>query len=95
MNLEEEISEFIHRRFDSNCRWLDGNCYYFALILKDRFGGEIYYDIIYGHFMLRIDDDFYDWTGKTTPMGEILVPWDDFEQYDEAQKQVIIRDCLK
>ena len=32
-----EIIEFINRRFKLDCNWTNGNCYYFALILADRF----------------------------------------------------------
>lgn len=32
-----KIEEFINRRFPNDCNWLSGNCYYFAIILKDRF----------------------------------------------------------
>lgn len=39
-----EVTEFIHRRFPDDCNWTSGNCYYFAVILQARFGGEkLYY----------------------------------------------------
>ena len=31
----------------------NGNCYYFAVILKERFGGEIYYLPIDNHLFVR------------------------------------------
>lgn len=44
----DPVKEFIDRRFKADCNWLNGNCYYFALILSDRFpGGTVYYDVIY------------------------------------------------
>ena len=49
----DKIEEFINRRFPSNCDWLEGNCYYFARILKMRFKGEIWYDLVEGHFLFR------------------------------------------
>lgn len=89
-----EIQEFIQRRFQSDCNWLNGNCYYFSLILKDRFpGGLIYYDVIDGHFIFKYLERYYDWSGEIHPEG-CLVEWDKFEQYDSLQKQVIIRDCI-
>ena len=43
----DEVLEFIRRRFLQDCHWRDGNCYYFALILKDRFPeSRIVYDAI-------------------------------------------------
>ena len=48
-----------------------GYCYYFAVILQERFGGEILYDPIEGHFVTRIVDEdwrvhLYDITGDVT-----------------------------
>ena len=59
----DKIEEFINRRFQSDCDWLEGNCYYFARILKMRFKGEIWYDLVEGHFLFRSFDKFYDWGG--------------------------------
>lgn len=88
-----EVIEFIQRRFPSDCNWKTGNCYYFALILKDRFPqGIIYYDVIACHFCVKIDGLYYDWEGVYTPY--IPIEWDKFDEYDSIQKQVIIRDCL-
>lgn len=93
-DLMKEILEFIKRRFDCDFHWMDGNCYYFALILKDRFpGGKVVYDVIYGHFMYFYDGKYYDWTGETDVKG-IGIDWDSFDEYDSIQKQNIIRDCL-
>lgn len=88
------ILEFIRRRFTQDCHWLDGNCYYFASILKTRFpDGQIYYDVIYGHFIFKYNDNYYDWTGIINPNG-YLVEWDRFEEYDCLLKQRIVRDCI-
>ena len=90
-----EIKEFITRRFPVDCNWLNGNCYYFALILKDRFPeGTIYYDVIRGHFVFKYYSRYYDWTGEIQPNGH-LVAWNKFEEYDKLQKRIIIRDCIK
>ena len=89
-----DIQEFIQRRFQSDCNWLTGNCYYFSLILKDRFpDGVIYYDVINGHFVFKYLEKYYDWSGEIHPQG-YLVEWDKFDKYDSLQKQVIIRDCI-
>ena len=88
------ILEFIQRRFPNDCNWVSGNCYYFSLILKDRFPeGKIYYDVISGHFVFEYYGNYYDWTGNIVPNG-YLVEWENFGQYDVLQKQIIIRDCL-
>lgn len=89
-----EVLEFIQRRFAKDCDWISGNCYYFSLILKDRFPeGAIYYDAIDGHFVYRHDDKYYDWTGTIQPSG-YLVEWDKFAEYDHMQKERIVKDCL-
>ena len=89
-----EILEFIKRRFQNDCDWISGNCYYFALILKDRFPtGIIFYDVIVGHFVFLYDGHYFDWTGLIEPDG-YLVQWDKFDDYDHLQYQRIIEDCL-
>lgn len=89
-----EILEFIKRRFSVDCNWLNGNCFYFTLILSFRFPqGDIYYDVINGHFVFKYDNYYYDWSGIIEPDG-YLVKWDEFDKYDSLQKKIIIRDCL-
>jgi hypothetical protein len=89
-----EILEFINRRFKTDCNWLNGNCYYFALILNDRFpGGTIYYDVIYGHFIYQYKGKYYDWSGEMNPNG-YLVDWSKFDEYDSLQKKHIVEGCL-
>ena len=90
-----KILDFIKRRFKTDCNWLNGNCYYFALILSDRFsGGEICYDVIYGHFVFAIGERYYDWTGEVSPKG-ILVKWSEFDKYDQLVKKRVVNDCLR
>ena len=90
----DEVLEFINRRFSIDCNWNTGNCYYFTIILKSRFPrGSIYYDVIDGHFLFKLDDNYYDWSGNVEPDG-YLVEWEYFDEYDKLQKKVIIRDCI-
>ena len=90
----DNVIEFISRRFPIDSNWTDGNCYYFALILKDRFNGEIFYDVIYGHFFVRIGNHYYDYNGLVDIKERKLVNWKNFDEYDSSQKNRIIRDCL-
>lgn len=88
------VIKFINKRFKKDCDWLNGNRFYFAIILKSRFPeGKIFYDVINGHFVFLYNDVYYDWTGCIKPDG-YLVDWDKFDEYDSLQKKVIIRDCL-
>ena len=94
---ELEILDFINRRFSFEDRWISGNCYYFAAILQQRFGGEIYYMPIIGHFVTKIDGDFYDWTGKLTEQQLVedrLTSWDYLRYADPLLYQRLIRDCV-
>lgn len=44
----------------------NGYCYYFAIILKERFPeGEIFYNIT-NHFVFKYNNEFYDITGNCT-----------------------------
>ena len=90
-----DVLNFIHRRFKNDCNWLNGNCYYFAIVLKARFSdGEILYDVIEGHFIFKYQDNYYDWSGIYYPNDNTLMEWDNFEKYDYLQKERIIRDCI-
>lgn len=96
MNKIKEVTDFIYHRFPYDNNWLNQNCYYFALILKDRFPeGTIVYDVVEGHFMLRIDRYYFDWHGSYTFIDESpFIEWDTFDEYDTLQKERIIRDCI-
>ena len=90
-----EVMEFINRRFPDDCDWTTGNCYWFAVILQHRFPqGKIYYDVIAGHFLVRIGDTYYDHNGGSRRESRGLIAWDVFDKYDAALKQRIIRDCV-
>ena len=75
----------------------DGNCYFFALILLDRFPiGKILYDVIDGHFVCEIDGVKYDWSGVVEETGEHhWVEWDKFYEYDNLQHARVVKDCTK
>ena len=93
--IQDEVLEFIHRRFPIDSHFMDMNCYYFSLILHDRFKkGAVWYDVINGHYVYLYNGKYYDWTGIVEPNG-YLVEWDKFKEYDEAQYKVIVRDCIK
>lgn len=94
--MQTEVLKFINRRFKQDCNWLEGNCYYFAVILKDRFpSGRIWYDVVWGHFFFEYNGKYYDYLGFVDP--RILshsVLWDEMDEYDRLQKERTIRDCI-
>ncbi len=92
---KQDILNFIQKRFPIDCNWTNGNCYYFAIILKTRFpSGEIVYDVIDGHFLFRHNNVLYDYRGEQSEEGRTIISWKHFNQYDKNQKRVIIRDCI-
>lgn len=97
--MEKEVLEFIHRRFPVDCNWLNGNCYFFAQILTDRFPGDIVYDPIEGHFLFwGYDNNFYDWSGQRTYTKEQIdkfVMWQEYQRKDALHYFHIWRDCVK
>jgi len=92
----DEVVDFIEKRFSKDSDWLNGNCYYFALILKTRFPkGKIYYDTIEGHFVLRYEGKYYDWLGEYTPVKRSAVKqWSRMGSVDPYLRDIIKRDCL-
>lgn len=94
MTLEQEILEFINRRWSKDADWTNGNCYYFAKILKARFPQlDIYYCQIDGHFISGHNGEYFDWNGKYIPQ-ETPVLFDDLEDIDRLLFSRIIRDCV-
>ena len=94
--MNQEVLNFIHKRFSRDNNWVAGNCYYFAVILKARFPqGIIKYDVLGGHFVVEIDNINSDWQGVVpTTEKQFYVDWDKFDQYDSLQKQRIIDGCI-
>lgn len=93
----DDVLEFIMRRFplENDCNWMSGNCYYFAKILDERFHGELYYDMIEGHFLFYKNKRFYDWTGIRYPCEfRALTPWNGYEKVDKAHYDRIVRDVI-
>ena len=87
------VEEFIKRRFPTDCNWTTGNCYYFAIILKDRFNGTLYYDPIEGHFLCKIESEYYDYTGKVHVDSSKIYCWEYLKYFDNLYYERIVRDC--
>jgi hypothetical protein len=93
--IEKFISNF--RKHDEKLlvkMFTEDYCYHFSVILKAVFPrGDIYYDVIHGHFILEFDERFYDITGVVEPHN-ILVPFDQLEFYDELVYGRVVKDCV-
>lgn len=98
----KEILDFINRRFPTDSNWLSGNCYYFAKILQLRFGGELYYDLVDGHFLLMLNGRFYDWSGYRSEYNvesssrdfNYVIKWNEYEKIDPLHYERIVRDVI-
>ena len=96
-NSNKDILDFISNFKDAQSTFLFGCCYWFAYILKVRFGGSTYYDPIIGHFIQKIGDRFYDVRGDVTEefsQNERLVCWDTYQDVDPLHYKHLVRDCV-
>lgn len=85
------INNFRDMRSVENA-FLNGYCYYFAVILEHRFPeGEIFYDC--GHFIFGYRGKFYDITGEVIPKGE-PIRWAEIEETDPIWYQRIQAYCV-
>lgn len=73
-------------------RFLHGFCYWFAIILRERFNGTIEYNPITNHFATRIGKHLYDASGKISSDGFEL--WEAYREQDALHTQHIERDCI-
>ena len=92
-----KVIEFINRRFPKDNNWCNGNCWWFATILCERFaeeGAERWYCPVEGHFVTRIDGVFYDWMGIFTPCeNEKPILWEDLCAVDPIHAERLIKYC--
>ena len=90
-----EVAKFLkrfHLNRDVDVVFTCGCCYWFAVILHQRFPhSRIMYDVIGNHFVTEIGGRLYDVTGDVTGKYDVI-PWDTFKNTDHGTK--IIRDCV-
>ena len=94
--MDNEILEFINRRWKNrNQSMLNGNCYWFAFILHERFPNlKICYLPVEGHFVCKdtIDDNLYDATGIINYNGPII-SLEDLRDCEPNWYNRLMRDC--
>lgn len=93
------ICDFIKRRFPVDNNWCAGNCYWFAVILCNRFPELImWYFPIANHWMAGNKDGtiFYDWHGKSLKeeIDETPMLWLDMQEFDSLLYERLVRDCI-
>lgn len=91
--MKEEILNFINRRWKKDSDWTNGNCYWFAFILCERFPSlKMYYLPIDGHFIAGDGETFYDWEGEVHTT-EVMYLFSDLQDMDPLWGSHLIRDC--
>ena len=93
--MKEDILRFINE-FKKNEKqsvliktFTEGYCYYFALILNDRFDGEIIYIKDFDHFVFKKEGFLFDITGNVTykyKNCKIIENW--------RENKTIVKQCI-
>ena len=78
----------------------NGYCYYFCIILIERFKlnkEAIYYIPIYNHFITKIGKFYYDINGIVLNKNymKVATKWNKYKREDPLEAERIIRDCIK
>lgn len=100
MNMSpDEFIESFKSGFDKkeieDC-FLYGNCWYFSLILMNRFESlnpEVYYDPVMNHFVTKIEDKFYDISGEVSNNNK-YESWVEFKKKEPNIVKQIENDCI-
>ena len=74
----------------------EGCCYYFAVILSNRFFGNIVYNDIDNHFAFERLGEIYDITGKIDNPNEYIKykNWIKYMKDEPANARRVIRACI-
>ena len=92
--MDKIILDFIKRRFSSDSNWMNGNCYYFAVILHTRFPDcPIIYSQIDGHFSIKWKKWCFDFQGKH-PLSSDYQYLEKIKEEDPVFYGRLKRDCM-
>ena len=95
------ILRFIDHFKGSEDTFLHGCCYWFSVILYDRFcffsdhAVQIWYEPVEGHFVTKIENHFYDVRGDVTELyrGKPMYNMHEMLRYDGKMYERLMRDC--
>lgn len=91
---EEQILKFIDGLKEAKNIFSNGYCYWFAHILQNRFGGEIWYVPAENHFYCQIKNNFYDVNGVHKTLINQAFRWEAFLLFDPKNYKTVYRDCV-
>lgn len=90
-----EVLRWIGKFKGATATFTEGCCFWFAMLLRERYGADIWYAATTGHFIGKIGDYFYDVRGVFTPdADENLFSWDELQKDDEVWASHLKRDCI-
>lgn len=100
---DKKVLSFINKRFSYDDHWANGNCYYFAIILRARFPEvNIYYDAVAGHFIVgalstdrtnNLSIHYFDWNGRYYSDTKPIL-FAEIQREDEQWYRRLVRDCI-
>ena len=97
-NLRLEVEEFISHFHDCRNSFLNGNCYWFARVLQERFkpwySADIMYNQIDNHFACRIDTLLFDANGIVNANLKNWVLWAGYLLNEPLDAARVYRDCI-
>ena len=99
MTKNKVIKEFIHffKSYNKDNvledTFLKGYCYQFAVILRERFDGEIFLEPVEGHFVTKINSRYWDIRGDVTNLykDKNLQSKDSYLRMDNVVKGCILK----
>lgn len=90
---KNDILNFIKYFKDGKEMFLYGRCYWFAVILKERFSGTIMYDPVMNHWATSIGDiGLFDASGLISDKGFVI--WDTYKLEDKLHTERLIAQCI-
>ena len=72
----------------------NGYCFWFAIILRERFHGEIWFNSSLVHFATCIEDRLFDVNGMIDDTYGWM-PWTEFQERNHYEAQQVIRTVIK
>lgn len=91
-----DILDFIKRRWTRDSNWTNGNCMWFAIILKLRFPEvEVCYLPIPGHFVVEFNKEYFDWTGQVEVSNQPVNNFFELMKEDPLYAKRIIEACWR
>ena len=97
MSRKKEVENFLARFHSSDNVdevFMQGYCYWFAVIMAMRFNSRIMYSPRDNHFTVRIHSKLYDITGDVTEKYPDSMSWSDYMLFNPGGYKRIVRDCV-